>query len=95
MPAPSHGGVSAVPGGGGQFSDLGPAVTAEASRRSKIIEGFPVMPGQGLLLGLPYHQIELVALRVGERGLADSRHARRKCLGREFDLVPPPMAAAP
>jgi hypothetical protein len=71
----------------GQFGDLGPVVTAEGSHRSKITDGVQAVRRPGLLLGLPYHQIELVALRVGERGLADRRHARRKCLGRQLDLV--------
>jgi hypothetical protein len=46
------------------------------------------------LLGLPCHQVELVALRVGERGLADRRHARWKRLRRELDLVERPGAQA-
>src|SRR5215831_5746129 len=42
------------------------------------------------LLGLPCDQVELVALRVGERGLADRRHARWQRRGRECDLVERP-----
>ena len=62
----------------GQFDDLGSTVTVEGSRRSKIIDGAQLVLGRGNYSGLPYHQIELVALRVGERGLADRRYARGK-----------------
>src|SRR5262245_54500273 len=44
------------------------------------------------LLGLPGDQIELVALRVGERGVADRRHARWQRRRRELDLVEWPGA---
>src|SRR5215469_3133596 len=44
------------------------------------------------LLGLPGHQVELVALRVGERGLADRRRARWQRRRRELDLVERPGA---
>jgi len=36
---------------------------------------------------LPCHQLELVALRVREGGLADRRHARRKRRRRDVDHV--------
>src|SRR6516162_11693566 len=69
------------------FDDLGLRVTAEGGRRSKIIGGASVSARAWQLLGLPGHQIELVALRVGERGLADRRYARWKRRRRDLDLV--------
>src|SRR6516165_12767584 len=74
--------------------DLGSRVTAEGSRRSKIINGASVSARAWQLLGLPGDQVELVALRVGEGGLADRRHARWKRRGRERDLVERPGAQA-
>src|SRR6516162_9041536 len=67
-------------------------VTTGGGRRSKIIDGASVSARAWHLLGLPCHQLELVALRVGERGLADRRHARWQRLSRELDLVERPGA---
>jgi hypothetical protein len=72
--------------------DLGSAVTAERGRRAKIIDGACATARAWRLLGLPYDQFELVALGVGERGLADRRDARRERLGRERDRVERPGA---
>src|SRR6516225_7445845 len=74
--------------------DLGSRVTADGSRRSKIINGASVSARAWQLLGLPGDQVELVALRVGERGLADRRHARWKRRRRQLDLVERPGAQA-
>src|SRR5215468_945010 len=72
--------------------DLGSRVTGEGSRRSKIVDGASVNARTWQLLGLPGDQVELVALRVGERGLADRRHTRWQRGGRELDLVERPGA---
>src|SRR5215471_9943938 len=74
--------------------DLGSTVTGEGSRRSKIVDGASVSARTWQLLGLPGDQVELVALRVGERGLADRRYARWQRRRRERDLVERPGAQA-
>ena len=70
----------------------GQRVTAEGSRRSKSIVGASGSARTWQLLGLPGHQVELVAFGVGERGLADRRHAGWQRRGRELDLVERPGA---
>src|SRR5262249_19647329 len=73
---------------------LGSGVAAAGSRRSKIIDGASVSARPWQLFGLPGDQVELVALRVGEGGLADRRHARWQRRRRELDLVQRPGAQA-
>src|SRR5215469_8535937 len=76
------------------FDDPGSGVTAAGSRRSKIIDGPELVPGPWQLPGLllPCHQVELVALRVSEGGLADRCHAGWQRRRRERDLVERPGA---
>src|SRR5215813_7599737 len=72
--------------------DRGPPPEAAAGPRSSMRASASARAWQ--LLGLPYHQVELVALGVGERGLADRRHARWQRRRRELDLVERPCAQA-
>src|SRR6516165_4021675 len=76
--------------------DLGSGVTAEGSRRSKIIAGASVSARAWQLLGLPGDQIELVALRVDERGLADRPTPGGSAAGRSLisvsGLAPGPVS---
>src|SRR5215470_6214221 len=74
--------------------DLGSRVTAEGSRRSKIVDGASVGARAWQLPGLPGDQIELVALGVGKGGLANRRHTRWQRRRRELDLVERPGAQA-
>src|SRR5260370_10397683 len=78
------------------FHDLGSRVTAEGSRRSKIIDRASVSARTRHLLGLllPHHQLELVALRVGERGLRHTKRHTARADRRELDLVERPRAQA-
>jgi hypothetical protein len=78
------------------FHDLGSRVTAEGSRRSKIIDRASVSARTRHLLGLllPHHQLELVALRVGERGLRHTKRHTARADRRELDLVERPGAQA-
>src|ERR1700692_3185493 len=78
------------------FDDLGPEATAGGGRRSKIIDGASASARTRHLLGLllPYHQVELVALRVGERGLPDHIQVPAQADRRELDLIERPGAQA-
>src|SRR5215813_12907659 len=66
---------------------LGSGVATAGSRRSKIIDGAWISARAWQLFGLPGDQVELVALRVGERGLADRGHAGWQRRRRDLDLV--------
>src|ERR1700704_3290300 len=76
------------------ISDRRPPPEAAAGPRSSLRASVSARTRQLLRLLLPYHQIELVALRVGERGLPDRVGDEPRADRRELDLVERPGAQA-